>query len=338
MTIHELLADVLAKELRIFLGENLPKIADDWWDKCVVPSIGETALRSFIEDGREKNLNALDTYALLKIFNYHFFKFCQKGLVPLKAKALGAEVFIFRNSQAHKIVGTDNLIDNYRGVDTIYRFLSAIKCQKSVLEEVDLLRKELLTETRIDNTIEKTSWIERIKTAHKLKMISIGILVIFIGFLTFYQTTGVTNQTSTNPTPPITPSPDYYKAPLPNYFKVTSAYITFSTQTYEEIGKKNNNKFNVNLTIESPRYKDQKIESTLKLAAFDRTGNSLPKLQGVKIDLDAQIYIKVEKKKLFLDKNLSFGKDKAPEPISTTNTTQTFATPYWTLTLQGKFE
>ncbi|MDA1274605.1 MAG: SNF2-related protein [Verrucomicrobia bacterium] len=124
-----------APALRRFLGEALPRVAADWWNICVVRNLTDQQARVV----RQKGLNSLDRLdlaALLRVFDANYFDVSNSTDLPRETRNWLKELQQVRNRWAHHTGNEERPDDLFRDLDTLERFLGAIRGDVSLIASV----------------------------------------------------------------------------------------------------------------------------------------------------------------------------------------------------------
>ncbi len=135
----QLILTKLTPILTSFLNETLPKICGNWWDECVVNKLSNHQ-RSEMEIRNFKVLESLDLAALLRIINNNWREISYIKKMPVEVRNYTNEILNIRNKYAHLGNAEPNKEDEFRDLDTIYRFISAIDKSNELIEEIKVLR------------------------------------------------------------------------------------------------------------------------------------------------------------------------------------------------------
>ena len=127
-----------AAELGRFLNAQLPSIGgDSWWTSHVVNQLtygqqGQIRTRGI------KSPGGLDLAALLRVFDRKWAELSHTAKLPNEVRTHAKEVSDLRHSMAHHASeGSDiPIADTYRHLDTIERFLMAIRANQTAIDAV----------------------------------------------------------------------------------------------------------------------------------------------------------------------------------------------------------
>jgi ATP-dependent helicase HepA len=121
--------------LRRFLGDALPRVSADWWNTCVLRNLTEQQARVVRQNG-VTSLNGLDFAALLRVFDTNYFEVSNAVDLPRETRNWLKELQQARNRWAHHTGGEDRPDDLFRDLDTLERFLGAIRGEASLVATV----------------------------------------------------------------------------------------------------------------------------------------------------------------------------------------------------------
>ena len=119
-----------------WLNDLLPRITEDWWDDCVLPSLSYTQRETALSRGFTK-LSDFDLAALLRIANKSWYDLCTVAFLPPKEREIIREMMAVRNNWAHcsaELPGKDTIIHD---LNTISAFLGQIGVDQAVLRQVE---------------------------------------------------------------------------------------------------------------------------------------------------------------------------------------------------------
>ncbi|WP_224958709.1 helicase-related protein [Geomonas subterranea] len=128
----QLLSRDAAEALREFLSVVLPEISECWWKACVIPALSFQQLR-MVEERNITELQGLDLAAVLRVLEKNWYEIGIRRSLPQEARTWTKEMQHIRNKWAHA-VGQPDTDDLYRDLDTLQRFLSAIKADGNLIE------------------------------------------------------------------------------------------------------------------------------------------------------------------------------------------------------------
>lgn len=127
-----------ASALRKFLNEALPLISKDWWNTCVVRYLPPQDK----EIKRTSSLANLDLAKLLHIFNLNWDGISNNSNLPKVARSYLNELRDFRNIFAHPKENSPKQDDIDRCLDTLDRFLKAIKADSILIDKIGKLKSD----------------------------------------------------------------------------------------------------------------------------------------------------------------------------------------------------
>jgi len=122
------------------LGDVLPHLESDWWEKCVLDRL-TFQQQSFVRSRGTKGLDGLDVAALMRVLDQNWYDIAPLQNLPPIARTWLKETQTIRNRWAHAPAGGLPADETYRDLDTIERLLTAIGGSASTLDE---MRKEKL--------------------------------------------------------------------------------------------------------------------------------------------------------------------------------------------------
>lgn len=131
---HELLKTA-TPELARFLGEKLPGISADWWQKHVIARLSFQQQRVAHERGHSSLLQ-LDFAALLRVFDQNWYELSNAFNLPREGRTWIKELQTVRNKWAHLSAETLPPSETYRDADTLDRLLKLIGANQAALDAV----------------------------------------------------------------------------------------------------------------------------------------------------------------------------------------------------------
>ena len=157
----------ISKELATYLDNILKnhKSGQEWWNENVLNVLTHFQRRMI----RERNILTLfdlDLSALLRIFDQNFWWLKEKQSLLVEHRNYIKEMQFIRNKWAHISSKNINDDDIYRELDTIERFLRIISVNNNIIDEVLLLKNEII----------KMKFIEA-KDSKKQNKFKIGMIV-----------------------------------------------------------------------------------------------------------------------------------------------------------------
>lgn len=138
------LINLATTELEQFLFKNLPKLADDWWQKHVIDRLSFQQQRHAQERGY-KMLCDLDFAALLRILDQNWFELSSELPLPKEARNWVKELQTVRNKWAHQSAKDTPSSEIYRDADTLGRVLNVLGAAPHALSLVDAAKTEALS-------------------------------------------------------------------------------------------------------------------------------------------------------------------------------------------------
>lgn len=141
---HSLLANDTAESLRNFLSSILPEISPNWWSANVISSLSFQQQR-MVEEKGIASLSGLDLAALLRILDKSWYDVSAKRNLGNEARTWTREMQHIRNKWAHAGGYPPEMEDLYRDLDTLQRFLGAIRADDSLIDTVRERKKSCLT-------------------------------------------------------------------------------------------------------------------------------------------------------------------------------------------------
>jgi len=133
--------------LAAYLESVLPILSKDWWNQKVVPVFMDDQRRQ-MELRKNTRLASFDLAALLRIFDWNWREISfRKNLTPEIRNYL-KDMQNLRNRWSHPSSEGISVDDEYRDLDTIQRFATAIGADDNFLQEIrtakNLVAKEML--------------------------------------------------------------------------------------------------------------------------------------------------------------------------------------------------
>ena len=140
--ISQLLA-VVTKQLNTYIQNVLPSLSNAWWEELVLPSLSFQQLR-FVEQRREPSLSRLDLAALLRVFDQNWYAIAEAEKLTNEVRNYLKEMQTVRNRWAHATTVEFPDEDVYRDLDTIQRFVTAIRADAGSIAQVRCEKENLL--------------------------------------------------------------------------------------------------------------------------------------------------------------------------------------------------
>lgn len=132
---HDLIK-IATPELVRFLGEKLPLISKEWWEKNVIARLSFQQQRVAQERGHS-SLKQLDFAALLRIFDQNWYELSNKLDLPREGRTWIKELQTVRNKWMHLSAEAVPPGKTYRDADTLSRLLAMIAASSSSLKIVE---------------------------------------------------------------------------------------------------------------------------------------------------------------------------------------------------------
>ena len=167
-----------------WLNNILPRITEDWWDDCVLPSLSYTQ-REVAEKKNYTKLSDFDLAALLRITNKSWYDINTVVYLTTKEREVVREMISVRNNWAHcgaELPGKDTILND---LSTISVFIGQVGGSRAVRTEID----EFISIIEQPGSIPTTIYEERSKKDPKSEMaaeersneICVNSLVYLIG-------------------------------------------------------------------------------------------------------------------------------------------------------------
>ncbi|MEI6781419.1 MAG: helicase-related protein, partial [Verrucomicrobiota bacterium] len=132
-------------ELARFLGEKLPGISADWWQKHVVARLSFQQQRVAEERGLS-SLQQLDFAALLRVFDQNWYELSDANTLPREGRTWIKELQTIRNKWMHLSAETLPPSETYRDADTLGRLLEFIGATQAALDAVAVSKAAAVAE------------------------------------------------------------------------------------------------------------------------------------------------------------------------------------------------
>lgn len=119
-----------------WLNRLLPKVTDDWWDDCVLPSLSYAQRETAIAKGFF-TLSDFDLAALLRIANKSWYDLRTVAYLPTKEREVVREMMSVRNNWAHcsaELPGKDTILHD---LNTISIFIGQIGGRPEVCKDIE---------------------------------------------------------------------------------------------------------------------------------------------------------------------------------------------------------
>lgn len=140
-------ANVLAK----WLGEQLPKTSDSWWDDCVIAKLSYNQAEMARERGFTE-LGQFDLAALLRIADKSWYEMRNIAFLPTRERECIRDMMRVRNNWAHvsaMLPGKDAILAD---LATLHDFFEQRECEDELLNEVDRMIEEVKSPSTVDFT------------------------------------------------------------------------------------------------------------------------------------------------------------------------------------------
>lgn len=140
-------ANVLAK----WLGEQLPKTSDSWWDDCVIAKLSYNQAEMARERGFTE-LGQFDLAALLRIADKSWYEMRNVAFLPTRERECIRDMMRVRNNWAHvsaMLPGKDAILAD---LATLHDFFEQRECEDELLNEVDRMIEEVKSPSTVDFT------------------------------------------------------------------------------------------------------------------------------------------------------------------------------------------
>ena len=118
-----------------WLNSLLPRVTDDWWNDCVLPSLSYTQREMAISRGFSKLLD-FDLAALLRIANKSWYDMRTVAYLPTKEREVIRDMMAVRNNWAHcsaELPGKDTILHD---LNTISAFIEQLGGSQTVCGEI----------------------------------------------------------------------------------------------------------------------------------------------------------------------------------------------------------
>ena len=143
--IHEYLHNA-TKELCMWLGKMLPRVADNWWEYCVIDNLSLMQQQYAEENGYSK-LEDLDLAALLRVANKSWYDMRSFAYLPNNQRQCVKDMMRVRNNWAHLsgfiadkdvVLGDlDTILDFFENVIVTNKYTQSIKDFKQGIINTD---------------------------------------------------------------------------------------------------------------------------------------------------------------------------------------------------------
>ena len=137
---HDLI-QIATPELVRFLGEKLPLISDEWWEKNVIARLSFQQQR-FAQERGHSSLKQLDFAALLRVFDQNWSDLSFKNGLPREGRTWIKELQTVRNKWMHLSAEALPPSDTYRDSDTLGRLLHMMCASQKALDAIAARKAE----------------------------------------------------------------------------------------------------------------------------------------------------------------------------------------------------
>ncbi len=124
-----------ATALVTWLEGILPRVADTWWDECVLNSLSYTQ-REIANTKAFSKLSDFDLAALLRIANKSWYDMRTVAYLPNSEREVIRKMITVRNNWAHcsaELPGKDVVLND---LHTIYALISQLSGDKSIINDI----------------------------------------------------------------------------------------------------------------------------------------------------------------------------------------------------------
>ena len=132
-----------ATNLCHYLEGLLPCLSENWWTELVVRVLSFQQQR-VVEQRKITTLSGLDLAALLRVLDQNWYAISEARNPPAEARHYVKEMRSVRDRWAHASVDDFSNDDIYRDLDTIQRFALIIDAKDTLIEEVRMLKAEVM--------------------------------------------------------------------------------------------------------------------------------------------------------------------------------------------------
>lgn len=141
--------------LLAWLDDILPRVADSWWQDCVLPSLSYTQREIAVEKCFSK-LSDFDLAALLRIANKSWYDMRTVAYLPTQERECVREMITVRNNWAHcsaELPGKDTILHDLK---TIQTFIKQVNGSEKVCFDID----DLISLVESPDSIKQLSKLE----------------------------------------------------------------------------------------------------------------------------------------------------------------------------------
>lgn len=132
-----------------WLEALLPRACKTWWDDCVIDNLSYNQQETAKAKGFTK-LEDFDLAALLRIADRSWYTMRQVAYLPTKERECIKDMMRVRNNWAHcgaNLPGKDAVLHD---LDTLHNFFEQRGCDEKILEEIELLIKDVKSPSSVD--------------------------------------------------------------------------------------------------------------------------------------------------------------------------------------------
>lgn len=122
------------------LTDILPKLSPSWWPDLVVANLSYQQQRA-VDVRKLSALSHLDLAALLRIFDANWNAITEHLRLPIEVRHFLKETRTVRDRWAHAAPTQKSQDDVYRDLDTVQRFLTAIRTDDPLIAEIKRLKQ-----------------------------------------------------------------------------------------------------------------------------------------------------------------------------------------------------
>jgi len=138
------LIQIATVEISRYLSDQLPLLADDWWEKCVVSRLSFQQQR-MVEERKFNSLKQLDFAALLRIMDQNWFDLSNSLNLPREGRNWLKELQSVRNKWAHLSAEAMPANEIYRDADTLERLLGMLEVEQPVIEAIEATKAKAVS-------------------------------------------------------------------------------------------------------------------------------------------------------------------------------------------------
>ena len=141
--VTDLLLEV-TRYFAVYLEKTLPNISENWWENTVVNNLSFQQLQHIKQSGIS-TLTGLDLAALLRILDQNWYQISTKLNLTTESRHYIKEMITIRNRWAHASMEGFSVDDEYRDLDTLWRFAMIIKADKNFLQDIQTAKMTLVS-------------------------------------------------------------------------------------------------------------------------------------------------------------------------------------------------